>query len=55
MRKYSSWSIPDHLDLWRSNKLLLGENPNYNEIFKEKIDIKAVPWGKKMEVIFEDN
>ena len=40
MRKYSSWSIPDHFRLmeefWKP-KLLLGENPNYNEIFKEKL------------------
>ena len=50
MRKYSSWSIPDHYRLmeefWKP-KLLLGENPNYNEIFKEKIDTRQFPGEKK--------
>ena len=50
MRKYSSWSITDHYRLmeefWKP-KLLQGENPNYNEIFKEKIDTRQFPGEKK--------
>ncbi len=50
MRKYSSWSISDHFRLmeefWKP-RLLQGETPNYNEIFKEKIDKKQFPGEKK--------
>ena len=61
MRKYSSWSISDQFRLmdefWR-RKLLFGETPNYNEIFKEKIDTKQFPgenkWNSFLQTISKD-
>ena len=50
MRKYSKWSINDHFDLmnnfWKP-KLIDGEDVDYNEIFKSKIDTDQYPGKDK--------